>query len=553
MLKSSKETNPSEEHYIKVQSETLLSLRKFQDYEFDYEIGVCKVEDNNLLMPTVDRNSIAYQKLDLDKISDNLKIEVQDGKNCITKKLINKANCVKRLVSKKKRRLENEEFDLDLAYISKRVIAMGYPSTGCESLIRNSLNDTKSFFSKYHPEGVKVYNLCLEKGRIYDKKLFNEIPSNNMPCRFYGKKNYPCALFPFKDHNPPPIKLILEFCIDISIFLTRNPKAVAAIHCKAGKGRSGLMIVCYLIFAELCQTSDEALKHYSRMRTHNNKGVTIPSQIRFIKYFEAFLHLNYNKPFVKMIPKMITTQFINSLNSNNMIKNFLNDSSYFYSSNQFNVWELRAGPFENPANLQISIYNNEMQQIPFKFEQLIQEDELGKKNVYYFNILFNTKYPFNSDIKIEVKGIYKFYFWINLWYSTLNVVANTIQLYEIFPQEESSGKDNFKVNTAVLKSLYNKSQDDYSSNMIKLADFLDHLNSYSDLNQLISLTNNCLLERKLPIINRKSLIIELNAFELDKFAKAKDMLPEFKTKLRFGIGSEISSNNNVLSNNDSLL
>jgi phosphatidylinositol-3,4,5-trisphosphate 3-phosphatase/dual-specificity protein phosphatase PTEN len=69
------------------------------------------------------------------------------------------------------------------------------------------------------------------------------------------------------------IRLILEFCIDITIFLTKNPDAVAAIHCKAGKGRTGVMICCYLIFSGICKDTDEAIKYYGEMRTLNGKVI----------------------------------------------------------------------------------------------------------------------------------------------------------------------------------------------------------------------------------------------------------------------------------------
>jgi len=72
------------------------------------------------------------------------------------KKKINYAWCLKRLVSKKKRRIENEHFDLDLSYITKRVIAMGYPSVGLEAIYRNSATDIAGYFSMYHKNQVKV-------------------------------------------------------------------------------------------------------------------------------------------------------------------------------------------------------------------------------------------------------------------------------------------------------------------------------------------------------------------------------------------------------------
>jgi len=75
--------------------------------------------------------------------------------------------------------------DKNFSYITKRVIAMGFPSKGCEALLRNSLNETKRYFSTYHQK-IKVYNLRLEKQRIYRRDDID------------GR---PVTLFPFSDHD----------------------------------------------------------------------------------------------------------------------------------------------------------------------------------------------------------------------------------------------------------------------------------------------------------------------------------------------------------------
>ena len=53
--------------------------------------------------------------------------------------------------------------------------------------------------------------------------------------------------------------LILDYCIDIILFLIKNSEFVVAINCKAGKGRTRVMVCCYLIFSGLCKSADEAL------------------------------------------------------------------------------------------------------------------------------------------------------------------------------------------------------------------------------------------------------------------------------------------------------
>ena len=40
---------------------------------------------------------------------------------------------IRNLVSKEKRRFKNEKYDLDLTYITDRVIAMGFPSSDFEA------------------------------------------------------------------------------------------------------------------------------------------------------------------------------------------------------------------------------------------------------------------------------------------------------------------------------------------------------------------------------------------------------------------------------------
>lgn len=115
--------------------------------------------------------------------------------------------------------------------------------------------------------------------------------------------------FAFDDHNPPPFDLLYKFCVDCSTYLAKDNKNVVAIHCKAGKGRTGVMICSYLVFDGLVNTNrhqdeqqyiiksaKEALIYYGKIRTIDQKGVTIPSQIRYVYYFEHYLKvLTYMK------------------------------------------------------------------------------------------------------------------------------------------------------------------------------------------------------------------------------------------------------------------
>jgi phosphatidylinositol-3,4,5-trisphosphate 3-phosphatase/dual-specificity protein phosphatase PTEN len=72
---------------------------------------------------------------------------------------------VRKLVSKKKKRFVDEKngFNLDLTYITPRIIAMGFPSTGIEAVYRNPMPEVQRFFKTRHEGHYKIINLCSER------------------------------------------------------------------------------------------------------------------------------------------------------------------------------------------------------------------------------------------------------------------------------------------------------------------------------------------------------------------------------------------------------
>ena len=70
-------------------------------------------------------------------------------------------NVARGLVSKKKVRFQEDGYDLDLAYITEKIIAMGFPveGDGLESKYRNPMEEVIRFMEDKHPGHYKVYNL----------------------------------------------------------------------------------------------------------------------------------------------------------------------------------------------------------------------------------------------------------------------------------------------------------------------------------------------------------------------------------------------------------
>jgi phosphatidylinositol-3,4,5-trisphosphate 3-phosphatase/dual-specificity protein phosphatase PTEN len=176
-------------------------------------------------------------------------------------------------VSKKKRRFPDRRYDLDLVYISEHIIAMGYPAQGIESCYRNKYSAVRRFLDERHEDHYMVYNLCSESKRQYQASLFD----------------FRVQAFGFEDHNPPVFDYIRQFCLHASGWLNAHPENIVVAHCKAGKGRTGVMICALLVHSGTQPDIETALAVYARARTVNSKGVTIPSQRRYLFYYERFL------------------------------------------------------------------------------------------------------------------------------------------------------------------------------------------------------------------------------------------------------------------------
>ena len=525
-------------------SKLYASTRPEAQYEFDYEINsiLFKEEKGQENMYMRVRNKMFGDKLvpvNLQDLYDNLDFSSTGDEKILHNQgdtKLAKANIFKRLVSKKKRRLQTEFFDLDMAYITERVIGMGFPAKGAETLYRNSLEDLKSFLDRFHEE-YKVYNLCIEKGRIYQKDIWGE------------KK---VGLFPFNDHAPCPIKLILDFCVDICLYLSANPKGVAAIHCKAGKGRTGVMIVSYLIFSGLCQTTEEALSHYASQRTLNNKGVTIPSQIRYIKYFESYLYANYEKPFIKGIPKMIKYDL--NKGYKNMILNYNTDISYFTTPNFFDLSKIIIGPFSEDMNIEYDFEAITMKKLNFE-----KTSKITKKNIdnhYYYEIDTGHDDIINYDLKLSIKGKkLKFYSWFNLWFNTYEIISQYIVKNNYFEsgqsqvnsdlkkEEESDNKINTNdiliplIQNKILKGderanvskAFSKIFSQYKQGDTKRS--LDAIKNLKDLNLILDIIDDLAREKGVELLDRKNLEFTIEKKYLDKLKTENQ--DEFKIKFTY--------------------
>ena len=333
------------------------SIKELEKNEDENNDSVDSDQDNSLIPEEGNNNTITNTKNDDSKFVNLQKLTQESIKSTVKKR--RNSSIVRQLVSKDKNRFCFDGFDLDLTYITPNIIAMGKPSTSIEGMYRNKLDDVKEFFNSRHPNHYKVYNLCQEL---------------SYPDNVFYKQGY----FPFVDHEAPPLNLIKPFCEDAKKFLDEDKKNVVAIHCKAGKGRTGTFISCLLLYMNFFETAADCLKYYGMMRVENGRGVTVPSQIRYVFYFEQILKKNIKCPIeFKVIClnkiRMVTIPNISSVKSGctptfsieNAGKSFkyweYNKKKESYdSSDAFADFQIGDNGFDVSGDVKITFYHSPM-------------------------------------------------------------------------------------------------------------------------------------------------------------------------------------------------
>jgi len=194
-------------------------------------------------------------------------------------------NYLRSLVSGQKKRYREDGFNLDLSYITERIIAMAIPGEGLSKIYRNPLESVSKFLNEHHKSNYMILNLS---GIKYD----------------YAKFDHNVKEFPWSDHYPPPIELLFKACQEMHFWLAESIDHIVAVNCRAGKGRTGTLICCYLIYSGRISDPDQALTYYRRKRFVKGGGVQQPSQIRYVRYFAEIFHGRVKCPIVSKLTKI---------------------------------------------------------------------------------------------------------------------------------------------------------------------------------------------------------------------------------------------------------
>ena len=193
---------------------------------------------------------------------------------------------VRTIVSGKKRRYLYDGYNLDLSYITPRLVAMSLPGEGVHKVYRNSISSVSRFLNTRHPQKYKILNLS---GIPYDYARFNNQVED----------------YKWQDHYPPEIDILFRACLSMDEWLKQDPENIIVTNCRAGKGRTGTLICCYMIYCGRFTSYQAAAIYYKIKRFSTGGGVTQPSQLRYIKYFSDVMQGQIRYPLLVNIDRVL--------------------------------------------------------------------------------------------------------------------------------------------------------------------------------------------------------------------------------------------------------
>ncbi|XP_060684176.1 tensin-1 isoform X4 [Hemiscyllium ocellatum] len=165
-----------------------------------------------------------------------------------------------------------ENSDLDLTYITERIISVSYPTGAEEQSFHANLREVAQMLMSKHGENYLLFNLSEQR---YD----------------INKLNPKVVDFGWPDLHAPPLDKICSICKAMDTWLNSDPQHVVVIHNKGNRGRTGVVIAAYMHYSNISASADQALDRFAMKKFYEDKIVPVgqPSQRRYVHYFSGLL------------------------------------------------------------------------------------------------------------------------------------------------------------------------------------------------------------------------------------------------------------------------
>ncbi|XP_048864422.1 tensin-3 isoform X1 [Brienomyrus brachyistius] len=165
-----------------------------------------------------------------------------------------------------------EGYEVDLTYITERIIAVSFPRTCTEESYLHNLQDVLRMLRSKHGDNYLVINLSEKRYEL--SKMNPKTMDTGWP-----------------DLHAPPLDKMCTICKAMETWLNANPQHVVVIHCRGGKGRIGVVISSYVHFTNISASADQALDRFAMRRYHDDKvsALMTPSQKRYVWILNSLL------------------------------------------------------------------------------------------------------------------------------------------------------------------------------------------------------------------------------------------------------------------------
>ncbi|XP_056895322.1 putative tyrosine-protein phosphatase auxilin isoform X2 [Takifugu flavidus] len=170
--------------------------------------------------------------------------------------------------------------ELDIAYITSRIIVMTYPAESVQIGYQNHVEDVRSFLDSRHADHYTVFNLSQRNYR--GAKFSNRVSECNWPSR-----------------QAPSLHNLFAVCKNMHNWLKQNPKNVCVITCSDSRAPSGVLVCAMFCFCHLFNNPIPAMQLLSAKRPGSGLW---PSHRRYIGYVCSMVSekpsLPHSKPLV---------------------------------------------------------------------------------------------------------------------------------------------------------------------------------------------------------------------------------------------------------------
>ncbi|XP_059708810.1 tensin-1 isoform X14 [Haemorhous mexicanus] len=162
--------------------------------------------------------------------------------------------------------------ELDLVYITERIIAVSYPSAAEEQSYSSNLREVAHMLKSKHGNNYVLFNLSERRRDV--------------------NKLHPKVLdFGWPDMHTPALEKICSICKAMDTWLNAAAHNVVVLHNKGNRGRLGVVVAAYMHYSNISASADQALDRFAMKRFYEDKVVPVgqPSQKRYIHYFSGLL------------------------------------------------------------------------------------------------------------------------------------------------------------------------------------------------------------------------------------------------------------------------